>query len=79
MNDKVLFYKYFYSKNITELENLLNKNISIIDFYDKYKLINFILINDWNDCVELFKKLQIKLDDNYIDKYKAIYKCKNII
>ena len=44
------------------------------DFYDKYKLINFILINDWNDCVELFKKLQIKLDDNYIDKYKAIYK-----
>ena len=49
MNDKVLFYKYFYSKNITELENLLNKNISIIDFYDKYKLINFILINDWND------------------------------
>jgi hypothetical protein len=79
MNDKILFYKYFYSKNISELENLLNKNISVIDFYDKYKLINFILINDWNECIDLFRKFSIDLDNIYIDKYKIIYNCKNIL
>ena len=74
LNDKVLFYKYFYTKDITNLENLLNTNKNIIECYDKYKLLNYILINDLANYLELFNKLNIDYDIDYVIKYKLIYK-----
>jgi len=79
LNDKVLFYKYFYTKDITNLENLLNTNKNIIECYDKYKLLNYILINDLANYLELFNKLNIDYDIDYVIKYKLIYKCNNIL
>lgn len=78
-SDKILFYKYFYSKDITNLEILLNKNKNIIESFDEYKLLNFILINDLSVYLHLFDKLNIVYDTNYIHKYKILYNCRNII